>query len=207
MVSTQRRKKIKPLIDCDLIWRSVVGYEGCYLVSDTGLIYSEARTEFVKSSRTKGHYRYRNSGLIKTQISKAGYKQVGLSIDGKCKRLTVHRIVAMAFVPNPLGLKEVNHKDGNRLNNHVDNLEWVSRSQNSLHSTRVLGKNRGVDNNFTKLTEKEVLNIKFLLELGESQTYIAKLYNVSNHAIFRIQHGYNWGWLTGYTRKVGERCL
>lgn len=192
---------MKPLIDCDLVWKSVVGYEGCYLVSNTGLIYSEPRTEFVKSSRTGGHYRYRGKKYLKPRVSKAGYEQVGLYLDAKCKRLTVHRIVAMAFIPNPLMLKEVNHKDGNRLNNNVDNLEWVSRIQNSLHSTQVLGKNRGVDNAFTKLTEKEILSIKFLLELGESQTYIAKLYNVSNHAIFRIQHGYNWGWLTGYVKK------
>lgn len=192
---------MRPLLDADIVWRSIVGYEGCYLVSNTGLVYSEPRTEFVGSSRTGGHHRYRNSRHLKPRIGNTGYYQVGLYTEARAKRCTVHRLVALAFLDNPLNLKEVNHKDGDRLNNHVSNLEWTSRVENSLHSTRVLLKNRGTDNKASKLSEKNVLEIKTLLDSGTPQTDIAKLYNVSNHAIFRIQRGHNWGWLTGYVKK------
>lgn len=192
---------MKPLIDSDIRWLSVVGYEGLYLVSENGDIYSEPRTEFVDSSRTGGHYRFRGQCLLIPRVSKAGYQQVGLYKDGKVSRRLVHRLVAEAFIPNRYNCREVNHLDGDKLNNRYSNLEWVSRRENSLHSTRVLLKNRGESNNFSKLTVNQVLAIKEQLELGVSQTDIAKIFNVSNHAIFRIQHGYNWAWLTGY----GER--
>lgn len=195
---------MQALIDSDKeVWLSVQGYEGCYLVSNKGQIYSEARTEFVKSKRTGGHLRYRNSGLLTPRLSNTGYLQIGLFLDGICKRQSVHRIVAKAFVPNPLGLLEVNHKDGNRLNNCADNLEWVSRKGNALHSTQILCKNRGVENTNSKLTEQDVHSIVTLLDAGYTQIEIAKNFNVTNSAIYRIQHGFNWAWLTGYDRKVG----
>ena len=190
-----------PLIDSDEKWLDVVGYEGLYAVSDKGRVYSQSRTEFVTSVRTGGHYRYRNACLLVPKNSKLGYPQVGLYKDGVCKRKTVHRLVAEAFIPNPEGLKEVNHKDGDKANSLLCNLEWCTRSQNSLHSTRTLGKNRGEDNSVSKLTERNISEIIKLLESGESQTQIAEKFGVSSHAIYRIRHGFNWAWLTGYFRK------
>ena len=185
-------------------WRVLPDYEGCYSVSDTGLVYSHPRTEYVNSRRTGGHYRYRNGGYVRTQQNKLGYIQVGLHLNATCKQPLVHRLVAQAFVPNPEDLPEVNHIDGDKGNNNVGNLEWVTRRQNALHSTQVLGKNKGAENNRAKLSEEEVLGIKSDLEEGLSQTEVAKRYNVTNHAIFRIQHGYNWAWLTGYEKKGGS---
>lgn len=196
-----------PLIDGDYRWRSVLGYAGVYLISETGLVFSEARTEFVQSKRTGGHYRYRNAGLKKTRVNRLGYEQVGLSIDGVLKGHLVHRLVAQAFLPNPDNLPEVNHKDGNKANNTLDNLEWISRKDNALHGTRTLGKNRGENNTRSKLTEFDVRLVVTLLEAGHTQTEVAKQLNITNGAIWRIQHGFNWSWLTGYGRKGGEQCL
>lgn len=198
---------MQPLIDSDTQWRDLPDYAGIYSVSEEGKIFSHPRTEFVQSKRTGGHYRYRSGSFIKTQVNKLGYEQVGLYLEGVCSRVLVHRLVAKAFVENPLELPEVNHKDGNKSNNCVSNLEWVSRRQNALHGTRILGKNRGENNLKSKLLEVDVLNIRLDLEKGLTQTEVAKRYNITNHAIFRIQHGYNWAWLTGYEKKGRPECL
>lgn len=71
----------------------------------------------------------------------------------------------------------------------------------SNHSTRVLRKNIGSNNRASKLTEEQVLKIKCHLEDGKSLSYIASQFAVTIHAIFRIRHGYNWSWLTGYEKK------
>lgn len=174
---------MKPLIDADCKWLSIPGYAGVYLVSDTGLIFSEARTEFVQSKRTGGHYRYRNAGIKKTRVNKLGYEQVGLNLDGKVKLCLVHRLVAQAFLPNPDNLPEINHIDGDKSNNLLSNLEWSTRRKNALHGTQVLGKNRGEANKASQLTEIDVRKIAALLADGHTQTEIAKTFNVTNHAI------------------------
>lgn len=103
-------------------WKPVKGYEGLYLVSSAGRVWSTYRG------------RYKNATL-----QNGGYPLVWLSKDGKrCAKL-VHRLVAEAFIDNPDGLKEVNHKDGVKTNNTVGNLEWCSRSENLTHRARVLG--------------------------------------------------------------------
>ena len=68
------------------------------------------------------------------KIGKSGYRMVVLTIKGKKQYHNVHRIIAKAFIPNPKGLREVNHKDGNKFNNAVSNLEWVSTRENQIHA-------------------------------------------------------------------------
>lgn len=75
-------------------------------------------------------------------IDNVGYKQCNLYKDGKKKYVRVHRLIAEAFIPNPLNLPQINHKDGNKLNNNVDNLEWCDNSRNTKHA---------FDNNLTSL--------------------------------------------------------
>lgn len=80
---------------------------------------------------TKGEIRHKKRKHILTpRKNSGGYLYVGFNIEGKRKNFAVHRIVANAFIPNPNGYSEVNHKDYDRTNNNVDNLEWVSSSQN-----------------------------------------------------------------------------
>ena len=71
---------------------------------------------------------------MKTSINHKGYEQIYLVVDGKKRTTFVHRLVAIAFLPNPLNLKQVNHKDGNKLNNNVNNLEWCTDAQNHEHA-------------------------------------------------------------------------
>lgn len=100
------------------IWKPVKGYEGFYEVSDHGN---------VKSLR-------KNKILKQTVGVKNGYSYVGLYKEGKDKRVLVHRIVATAFIDNPMQKRTVNHKDGNKSNNCVENLEWATYSENHRHA-------------------------------------------------------------------------
>lgn len=72
--------------------------------------------------------------ILAPRLNSGGYGYVGFKINGKLKNFAIHRIVANAFIPNPNGYSEVNHKDYNRLNNCVDNLEWVTSSNNKQHA-------------------------------------------------------------------------
>ncbi len=107
-------------------WRPVVGYEGYYEVSSLG------RVRGVDRKDARGAFR---PGIIrKTRIDKrTGYEYVYLRKDGAEKNCTVHRLVAQAFIPIPDGEVEVNHINENRTDNRAENLEWVTRAQNSNH--------------------------------------------------------------------------
>lgn len=103
-------------------WKDIPGWEGLYQVSDQGRVYS------IRSGR-----------CIKPAKKDNGYLFAGLWLKGKHKQPHIHRLVAQAFIPNPDDKPEVNHKDGDLTNNTADNLEWVTGSENQLHSRRVLG--------------------------------------------------------------------
>ena len=100
-----------------MIWKTIEGTDGEYQVSDTGL---------VKTTKT-GH-------VLRPAVSRHGYERVCLFKMDRKRRYRVHRLVAMAFIPNPDNLPQVNHKDGNKRNNHVSNLEWITNEDNMHHA-------------------------------------------------------------------------
>ena len=108
------------------IWKDVVGYEGYYQVSNLGNIKSLTR-EIVYSD---GHMQTVKGKKLHPHLTKHGYLLVGLNKNNIKKRKHVHDLVAEAFIENPLGLEEVNHKDYNKGNNCVDNLEWITHEDN-----------------------------------------------------------------------------
>ena len=110
------------------VWKDVVGYEGYYKVSDNGSVMTVAR-EFITSNGRKCVVKER----ILSQGTVKRYKVVDLKVGGIRKTMRVHRLVAMAFIGKPYK-DMVNHIDGSKTNNSVDNLEWVTRSENELHA-------------------------------------------------------------------------
>ena len=120
--------------NCDEIWKPIEGYEGIYNISNYGRIKRLQRT--IYNSGTKGGiYTIREKMLApRVNTKRYGYCEISLRKDGKAKRFKVHRPVATAFIPNPNKLPEVNHKDGNKQNNNVSNLEWVTSKQNKKHA-------------------------------------------------------------------------
>ena len=105
------------------IWKDVVGYEGYYKVSNLGNVYSFPR------KHTKG-------GLLKGKPDKNNYLRVTLTKNSKQKLCGIHRLVAIAFLPNINNLPMINHKDENPKNNNVDNLEWCDAKYNNNYGTR-----------------------------------------------------------------------
>ena len=118
------------------IWKPVVGYEGHYEVSNLGRVKSvERRARFVSKNGKECTRRVRERILHGTEHYTQHRITVMLSIGSEKKRVNVHRLVAMAFIPNPNGYSEINHIDENPRNNRADNLEWCTRDYNMHYGT------------------------------------------------------------------------
>lgn len=114
------------------IWKDIKGYEGVYQVSNTGKIkrIGEYSNQFGST--------WESERILKPSSKENKYMIVGLSKEGKVKNKYVHRLVAEAFIPNLENKPTVNHKDGDRANNHESNLEWSTYLENNIHSIKVL---------------------------------------------------------------------
>ena len=125
-------------------WKPIKGYEGLYEISNYGDIRS-----YTKRS---------NGKLLKPQISRKGYLTVMLYKDSVVKCLKIHRLVAQAFLPNPDNLPQINHKDENKRNNDVNNLEWCTNEYNHNYGSRNKrsGVNAGISNTNNPLTSKSI---------------------------------------------------
>lgn len=129
------------------VWKDVVGYEGLYEVSNAGHV------------RSLHWYGGDNVVLLKSNKRKNGYLSLCLTKNGKHKTYLVHRIVAEAFIPNPDGLEMINHKDENKANNKVENLEWCTRSYNQKYSLALHPERKYVfGNNFRDKSTGELLS-------------------------------------------------
>lgn len=124
--------------------------------------------------------------VYRHQTCRAGYKRVALASNGKRKNHSIHRLVAIAFIPNPLNKPEVNHIDGIKANNHVSNLEWATRSENILHAmTGISGKRPGVP---IVMAERDN-EIRRLNKEGMSIKELAGKYHISRPRIVNILKG------------------
>ena len=147
--------------------------------------------------RTKSFYNDQVK-ILKPALNRQ-YLFVYLYKDGKGQNFRVHRLVAQLFVPNPSNKPQVNHIDGNKLNNHVSNLEWVTNSENMRHAVDTGLQKVGEDCPDAKLTVEQVLYIR---ANPESLTcrQLAKLFSVDPMSISLIQRGKNWKQAGGIIR-------
>jgi predicted DNA binding protein len=138
---------------------------------------------------------YKSSELIlKPQLSNSGYLRVQLSTHRKYKKYQIHRLVLLAFLPSKIKL-EVNHIDGNKTNNILANLEWVTPSQNSNHAyaNNLRAAPKGEINGQSKLTEKEVRLIRFAFKSGFwNMRHLAEEFKINKTTIFEIIHNKTW---------------
>ena len=104
------------------VWKDVVGFEEAYQVSNFGRIKRKERTD----SNNRTH----KERIMSPSMYSNGYMNVELRMNNKKRRTSVHRLVAEAFIDNPLNLPQINHKDENKANNHVSNLEWCTAQYN-----------------------------------------------------------------------------
>jgi len=145
-----------------------------YFVSDSGVIYS------IKSGFLK-EYKFKKNP--------DGYLNGKFSINGRLFYTSSHRLVAESWISNPFNLPQVNHKDGDKLNNHVSNLEWVTLKENNRHAVQVLGKRRGQNHKLAKLTDQQAMEIK---KDPRTLAEIAKEYSCGISTVHRIKKGLSW---------------
>lgn len=172
-------------------WKDVEGYEGLYQVSNCGRVKSLERMRLVKS----GCFGKVKEKILKHGKNKSGYLQVLLWKDGKQKSHRVQRLVANAFIPNPENKPEVNHKDENKENNCVWNLEWCDRKYNCNYGARneKMLKSRNGKNALKKVLCVETNKVYPSAHEAERQT------GIFNQSIikcckgkYKSTNGYHW---------------
>ena len=157
------------------IWKEVKGFENDYEISSLGRLRTKDR--FVK--HYKGGVRKYKSQLKKIRLSARGYLRCNLKKDGKRYDFTVHRLVALSFLKEDKKRVFVNHKNGIKTDNRLENLEWCTLSENIEHAV----KNRLIK---TKLSDKEAMEIK---NSKLSNRKLAKIYDIGSTVVWRIKNG------------------
>lgn len=156
------------------IWRDVIGYEGIYQISSLGKV------------KSLGNNKNRKEKIMRLGVTEKGYLVVGLSKNGEIKKFKVHRLVAMAFLPNPSKKPEVNHKGKrpNKKDNRYFMIEWATKEENEKHAKR-----HGLNMRGAKLNREQVLEIK---SSNDSIEVLCLKYNVSFTTISQIKKGNTW---------------
>lgn len=167
----------------DELWKAVPNWQG-YQVSNFGRVKS---------------FRNDKPQILKPKVS-LDYLQVELFKDGKGKKFQVHRLVAQAFIPNPLNKPQVNHLDGVKFNNHVSNLDWTTAKENTRHAVDTGLVKQGEDRHDTKLTNQQVQYIRDN-PLGLNTYELADLFGVNRRTISDIQRGYKYKTVGGVIRE------
>lgn len=156
-----------------MIWKDIKGYENLYKINNTGEVMSIRRKK-----------------LLSPGITKSGYKFVTLSKNGKTKHFDVHRLVASTFIETNDFNLDVNHKDGNKLNNKVENLEWCTRSYNLKHALKL------------KLINSQCkIRRKVIISKEEKIIQFEDMKSCCNY------FGFTKCWLGNYMRKNGNPCV
>lgn len=169
------------------VWKSVVGYEGLYEVSDLGRVKTLKRSYTSTFGTVNLKEKIRVLSLLPN-----GYLQLTLHKNGSKTHFLAHRLVALSFIPNPENKPCVNHKNGIRNDNRIENLEWVTSKENIHHAINFGNQNNvGENHPMVKLNESQVFDIKY--NLGHLPNMeVAKKFNVSRDIIWRIRRGLNW---------------
>lgn len=164
--------------------KDVPGYEGLYYVTNNGDVFSYEKTWICGANKRK---HYKPESEIKKFINKDGYYNVILCKNGKPKNFKVQRLIAISFIPNPLNLHEVNHEDGNKLNNKPTNLKWCTRSGNLLHAYKngLKEEKKGELNKRSKLTNEQAREIR---ASNLSGLALSKIYKVHSSVIYSIRN-------------------
>ena len=161
-------------------WKPIEQLKGKYEISNLGKIRGVRSKKVLKLFES-------NAGYLQARVHKGN--NINITV-------YVHRLVAMAFIPNSENKRDVNHKDGNKLNNFVGNLEWVTPKENTEHAQKMgLMNVQGENHPRAKLTEQDVKNIRHSYIRGSREfglSSLARKYGVEKNAIYNIIHCRTW---------------
>lgn len=160
-------------------WRRVRGWP--YIVSNRGRV--------VRHGAAQGTF---TGKILKPKISKTGYAKLCLRRDGDKWYARIHRLVADAFIgPCPPG-HQINHIDGDKLNNRSDNLEWATQAENMAHAAEVGLRPRGEGHKRSKLNEQKVREIRARHAAGENYRQLARAFNIDPSVTRRVVRREAW---------------
>lgn len=185
-------------------YANIKGYENLYQISNYGTIKSVD-----KVVKNNNGYRTIKGRILTPQIDKKGYYRIGLTKNHKQKFYLVHRLVAETFIPNVYNEPIINHKNGNKLDNHISNLEWCTQQYNIQHAYNtglkigVSAEHKGKYNPNVKLNEQDVLNIRNDKNNGINikDSYNKYKEKITFKGFQNVWFGYTW---KNLVEKVGE---
>lgn len=174
----------------DEVWKEIKGFEGKYYISNTG---------YLKSINGKYKLKFPDGYITNGCTDSTGYKCVTLRKPGILYKVRVHSLVGEYFVHKKESTKRlvINHKDGNKLNNHEGNLEWVTDYENVRHAVDTgLMNFKGENHHYAKLTKEKVIEMRRLRNEDKlTHEEIAKRFGVCRRQAGDVINGVNWGWL------------
>lgn len=174
-------------------WRDIPGFEGKYQASSLGRIRSLDREVHIEGDKNRHHVRKYRGRILTTTLNKNnGY--LATSLGGESSQREVHRFVAWTFLGAQEDGYQVNHINGIKTDNRVENLEYVTSGENRLHALIVLGKYGYLRN--SKLSKQQVLDIYQRLLDGQLTQDVAKEFGVERHAVSDIKTRKRWGYIT-----------
>lgn len=165
------------------VWKDIKGYEGLYQISNLGRV--KRLCEWVGNKYAKKYVK--KQSILKGTLDNVGYITVTLSKNSKNKKYRVHRLVSQFFIPNPDNFPQVNHIDGNKQNNNVNNLEWCDNNYNIHHAIKNGLWGHRSDNIKKKVNQYDINNI--YINSYESITEAEKKLGINNTSISQCCKG------------------
>lgn len=171
----------------DEIWKEIPDSCGVYYISNTGKLKSVDHLVVMNNGRTRIQF----GRIIKTSVSKKGYIQCSIKINGNRFHTSIHRLIAICFIPNIHNKQQVNHINGVKSDNRIENLEWCSNRENIIHAyaNDLIGFKRGEKHHNSKITDIQESEIFTKRENGYMYKDLSLEYNLSIQAIYkRVQN-------------------
>lgn len=162
------------------IWKDIIGFEGSYMISSLGRVKS---LNYNKTKKEK---------ILKPQLDKQGYYTIGLCKNKKKKHYKIHRLVCQTFLHNPEKKKQVNHKNGIKNDNILENLEYMTAKENNIHKYKVLGYKGIIDKTIYTFFNKELNIIEISTQSELRKKYKLHKGNISSMVNGKVKSVKSW---------------